>query len=200
MKNRLIYLIYAVLLNAFGTALMAESNLGMSAWGSAAINVANYSGMSLGLSFNIIAVFFYILALIIMKQFNLKEAVFSFGFALSFGFFTDLFIYILPNIQVLSLGWRIIINIIGLLIMCMGIAIHLRINLAVHPMDVYLGAVQRAMKSIAKGTYLAYGSAFLVALLFGYLSGELVGIGIGTANTLVFAGLILAFYDKLLKI
>lgn len=200
MKKRLLYLGYAVLFNALGTALMAESNLGMSAWGTAAINLSKYLGVSLGVAFNIVAIVFYIFALIIMRRFSLEEAALSFGFSLSFGFFSDVFMYIIPDIISSPMWLRIIVNIIGLFVLLFGIAIHLRINLAVHPMDVYLGAVQKAMKSIAKGTYLAYFSAFLIAVIFGLLSGGIVGIGLGTINTLVFGGLILAFYDSRLKI
>lgn len=194
------YLGIAVLFNALGTALMAESNLGMSAWGTAAINLSNFLNISLGVAFNIVAIFFYIIALIIMRRFSLKEAALSFGFSLSFGFFSDLFMYIIPDITNAQMWLRIIVNIIGLFVLLYGIAVHLRINLAVHPMDVYLGAVQKAQNSVAKGTYVAYFSAFLVAIGFGYFAGGIIGIGLGTINTLLFGGLILDFYDKRLKI
>ncbi len=200
MKNRIIYLIYAVLFNAIGTALMAKSNLGMSAWGAASINLAEFLNVSLGVSFNIIAVVFYLIALILLKGITLKEVIYSFAFAFSFGTFTDLFVYLLPNISAMSLFVRVVANIIGLLIMCLGIAIHLRINVAVHPMDVYLGAVQRGLKNVAIGTYVAYGSAFLVGVAFGVMNGGIVGIGFGTAFTLLFGGLILGRLDKVLKI
>lgn len=200
MKKRLIYLGYAVLFNALGTAMMAESNLGMSAWGTAAINLSKFLGVSLGVAFNIVAVVFYIFALLIMRRFSVKEALLSFGFSFSFGLFSDIFMYMIPDIPESLVALRIIINIIGLFVLLFGIAIHLRINLAVHPMDVYLGAVQKAMKSVAKGAYLAYSSAFFVSILFGWLSGGIIGIGLGTLNTLVFGGLILDFYDKKLRI
>ncbi len=194
------YLSMAVLLNAFGTALMAKSNLGMSAWGSAAINFGKFTSLSLGVSFSIIAVFFYLVALYMVKKFSVLNALYSFAFAFSYGFFIDIFVFILPNTESYPYFGKFLINIIGLLIMCYGIAIHLRINLAVHPVDVYLIAVQKRLNSIAKGTYLAYGSAFLAALIFGYFSGGIIGIGIGTANTLLFAGVILDFYDKRIRI
>jgi len=200
MRKRLLYLGYAILFNALGTALMAESDLGMSAWGTAAINLSKFLGVSLGLAFNIVAVVFYLFALLIMKKFSLKEALFSFGFSIFFGLFSDIFMYMIPDIPESLVSLRIIVNIMGLFILLFGIAIHLRINLAVHPMDVYLGSVQRALMSVAKGTYLAYFSAFLVAIVFGLLSGGIIGIGLGTINTLLFGGLILDFYDKKLRI
>lgn len=200
MKKRLELLGYAVLFNALGTAMMAESNMGMSAWGTAAINLSNYLGISLGLAFNIVAIVFYILALVIMRRFSWKEALLSFGFSLSFGLFSDIFMYMIPDIPQSMLLVRSIVNIIGLLVLLFGIAIHLRINLAVHPMDVYLGSVQKAFGSIAKGTYVAYFSAFLVAAVFGYLAGGIVGVGFGTINTLLFGGIILNYYDKKLRI
>ncbi|XMB86546.1 DUF6198 family protein [Mycoplasmatota bacterium WC44] len=193
------YLIISVLFNAFGTAMMANSELGLSAWGAGATNIANYYSLSLGAAFNIIAVLSYIVAIIILRRFNLKEAVMSFVFAFSFGFFVDLFMYMLPDFGLSSLLIRVIVNIVGLSVMSFGIAVHLRINLAVHPMDVYLGAVQKAFKSIAIGTYFVYGTVFIVALIYGYLYGDIQGIGIGTINTILFAGLILKYYDKVLK-
>ncbi len=194
------YLGIAVLFNSFGTALMAKSNLGMSTWGSAAINFSEFTNISLGISFNILAVVFYTVAVLISRKFSLRKAIYSFGFSLSFGLFTDIFIYMLPNIEIMPVWLRLLINIIGLLSMCFGIALHLRINLAVHPIDVFLGTLQALVKNVAKGTYLAYGTAFLVAILFGLLSGSIIGIGIGTINTLLFAGIILGYYDKRLRI
>ena len=154
------YLVLAIIGNGLGSAIMFQTHLGMSAWGTAAINLSNYLNIYLGLAFNIVAVAFYIIALILMKRFSIKEAVLSFAFSLSFGLFSDIFMYIIPDIPNNLLVVRSIVNILGLLILLFGIAIHLRINLAVHPMDVYLGAVHKVMKSVAKGTYLAYFSAF----------------------------------------
>ena len=135
---------------------MAQTDIGMTAWGSSALNTANFLGLSLGNGFIVLSVFFYIVALLIAKKIDLIKMIQSFIFLFSFAYLTDLFLLFVPDFTVLPYIVRIVINFIGLLILLFSIAVHLRIQIAVHPMDVYLGAVQKAMKSIAKGTYLAY--------------------------------------------
>ena len=53
--RKLGYLSIAVVGNALGTALMAETNLGMTAWGSGSLNFSNYFNISLGFGFVILS-------------------------------------------------------------------------------------------------------------------------------------------------
>ena len=198
MKKTFYYLLIAVLGNAFGTALMAETNLGMTAWGSSAINITNYFSISLGTSFIIISSICYVLAVLIKRKINWYNAIQSHLFLLTFGIVTDLFLYILPSLDQLHNIIRYLLNMIGLLILLFSIALHLEIQVAVHPMDVFLHAVQVKVKNVAYGTYIVYVIAFSIAIAFGLLYGEIQGVGFGTIITVLFGGIIMGFYKKYL--
>jgi len=190
------FLFIAVIGNSLGTVIMSNTSLGMTAWGSSASNFGNYFNISLGSSFIILSTIFYILAVLIRKEWKCKEFVFSFIFLFSFGSAVNLFELIIPSFNEFHFIIRIALNIFGLLILLFAIAVHIRINIAVHPMDVYMRELHIKFNSIKLGTYICYLSAFIVAIVFGVLEGEIINIGIGTIITIFLSGLIIHFYDE----
>jgi len=58
--------------------------------------------------------------------------------------------------------------------------------------------MQKLCKNDAVGTYITYGIAFLLAITFGLLYGEISGIGVGTLITVLFSGLMIKFYNQTL--
>ncbi|QMS84591.1 DUF6198 family protein [Candidatus Xianfuyuplasma coldseepsis] len=196
--RKFIYLIIAVLGNGLGSAMMYESTIGMSAWGSAAANVSAISdAITPGLAFMIVSIVFFIIAIIIHKKVILYEIFFSLVFLVSFSTIMDMFIVMLPDMSSWSFSMRLLVNIIGMLVLLFSISIHLYINTAVHPMDVFLRVLQQdVFHNVIIGTYVAYGCAFLVAVIFGLLSGGITNIGIGTVLTIVLGGSIMGLYDR----
>lgn len=191
------YLVLAIIGNGVGSALMYQTHLGMSAWGASAANLSQFLSITPGLAFLIVSTVFYVLAISLRRSFIWKEAILSFLFLLSFSSVLDGVIYILPSFDSLSFIIRIIINIMGLLVLLLSISLHIKINIAVHPMDVYLKTLQENIfKNVTIGTYVAYASALLVAVTFGLLSGGITDIGVGTILTILCGGLIMGFYDK----
>jgi len=196
MKKTIGYLIIAITGNALGTAIMQQTNIGMTAWGSSALNTSNFLGVSLGNGFIILSVFFYIIAVIIARKLHVKAMLLSIVFLLSFAYLTDVFLVLVPNFEHLPYIIRVILNLVGLLILLFSIAVHLRVNIAVHPMDVFLKEVQMKLRSIALGTYLSYFLGFFVGVVFGLLYGSIEGIGLGTIFTLTLSGLIMKYYNQ----
>lgn len=186
----------AVIGNAVGQSLMSVTDMGMTAWGTSAANFSAYFNISLGWGFFIVSTIFYIAALIIRRKIIWVEVILSFAFLLSFSVLVNLCISLLPDLSTIWIGYRIGINTVGLFILLFAIATHIRVNIALHPMDVFLRVIQHKMNSIKWGTYVSYSIAFLWAIIFGLLNGEITGFHIGTINTLLFGGLILDFYDK----
>lgn len=186
----------AIIGNAFGTALMANTNLGLSVWGSAAFGLKEYFNIGLGSAFIVLSIIFYLIAIILYQRFNLISCIESFVFAFGFGAFTDLFVNLLPNLSSTYLIFRIILNFAGLAILMFAIACHLKVNRAVHPMDVFLDSVQKKLNSVVKGSYVAYLSAFILTIIFSVMNSKISGIGLGTIMTLLMAGLLLDYYNK----
>jgi len=192
------YLIIAIVGNALGTAIMNNTSLGMTAWGSSAKNISNLFGVSVGQAFIILSVFFYLVAILIARKFVFRKFIESFLFLFGFAFCSDFFISIIPDLSQLSYMLRLLLNVFGLLILLFSIALHLKLQIAVHPMDVYLYELQMALKDVKKGTYLAYFSAFLIAVTSGLLHGVIEGINIGTVITLLGSGMIMHYYNVLI--
>ncbi len=198
MMKKTWYLIIAIIGNALGTAIMNNTSLGMTAWGSSAKNISNLFGVTVGQAFIILSVFFYVVAIIIAKKFVLIKFVESFLFLFGFAFCSDFFISIIPDLSHLAYVFRLLLNVFGLLVLLFSIALHLKLQIAVHPMDVYLYELQLALRDVRKGTYLAYFSAFLIAVVAGLLHGEIEGINVGTVITLLGSGMIMHYYNVLI--
>lgn len=196
--KKIIVLIVAVLLNALGQSLMAQTEFGMTAWGMAAVNLEAFASISLGTSFIILSTFSYGIATLIRKRFDGKEMIESFLFLFAFGFLTDLFVYWIPNLSGLHIVVRFLFNFLGLFVLLFSIALHLKVNRAIHPMDVYLKEIQYKVKSIRYGTYVSYGSAFIIGITLGLVNGEVLGINFGTIYTLLLSGIIFGFYSNVL--
>lgn len=196
MTRKLLYLLISVLGNALGTALMVNSDMGLTAWGSAAFNVGVFFDISFGTAFIILALVFFGIALTISRSFRIIDIALSIGFLLSFGMLSDLFIGWLSLIKTIPLVLRIGINFIGLSILLFSIALHLKILIAVHPCDVFLYQMQIRFKSDLWGTYFTYGIAFMIAIVFGLLSGSIMGIGMGTIMTVTISGAMIRFYNR----
>ena len=190
------YLLIAVSGNALGTVLMNSTGLGMTAWGASSSNVANFFMWPLSRGFLLLSVLFYITAILIRKKFILLEMVLSFSFMIGFMLFTDMFTELFPDLSSLHIFLRVIINLSGFFILFFAIAVHIKVNIAVHPMDVYLKEMQIKCNSVKIGSYISYASAFVIAIVFGLLHREITEIGFGTVMTLLFGGILLDFYNK----
>jgi uncharacterized membrane protein YczE len=196
MKRKLFFLFCSVLGNALGTALMTNTNLGLTAWGSAAKNFANFSDITFGTAFIILALVFYLIAIMMKKKINIYDTLMSLGFLVSFGLLSDLLIALIPNMIDLGIGIRILINLLGLSILLFSIALHLKILIAVHPCDVFLYEMQVVCKNDAIGTYLTYFIAIMIAIGFGLLNRGIAGIGIGTIATICFSGAMIRLFNQ----
>ncbi|GEM_PF-1655718 len=191
------YLIVAIIGNGLGSAIMFRTHVGMSAWGTSAANVSYALDITPGMAFIVVSVVFYVVSIVIRKRFVPLEMLLSMLFLLGFSGVLDFFVGVLPDFGVMRLFIRVAINFGGLLILMFSIALHIKVNLAVHPMDVFLKTMQEdVFKNVARGTYVAYGCAFLVAIVFGLIDGEIHDVGIGTVMTLMLGGAIMGFYDR----
>ncbi|WP_038468870.1 hypothetical protein [Candidatus Izimaplasma sp. HR1] len=192
----IIYLLIAILGNALGTAIMAETNLGMTAWGSGASNTASFFNLTIGQAFIVLSIIFYVLATFLRRKFILKEMMESTVFLLAFSFLADYFITLMPDLSNLGSVLLLLINILGMLVLMFSIAVHIRLHRFVHPMDIFLSVLQTKLHSISKGTYLAYSIGFCFAIVFGLLAGGITDIGVGTVITLVSSGMVMKYYNK----
>ncbi len=200
MTKKLVYLMISVLGNALGTALMVNSDMGLTAWGSAAFNLGTFFHLSFGTAFILLALFFFGIAIALSRRFHLLDIILSLGFLVSFGMLSDVFIGWLSFIKSWDLVFRVIMNFFGLCILLYAIALHLKILIAVHPCDVFLYQMQVRLKSDFWGTNLTYGIAFGIAIAFGLFSGAISGIGLGTIMTVTLSGAIIRLFNRTLLV
>lgn len=198
MQKKLFILLCSVIGNALGTALMTNTTMGLTVWGSAAKNVSLFFNISFGTAFIVLAIAFFAIALMINRHMKPIEMLMSLVFLILFGLLSDLFIFLIPDFSSLHYMIRLVINIIGLVTLMFSIALHLKILIAVHPCDIFLYQMQIVFKNDTLGTYATYSIVFLISICFGLLSGAITGIGVGTLLTLCFSGVLIRFFNRTL--
>lgn len=198
MHKKLFILLCSVIGNALGTALMTNTTMGLTVWGSAAKNVSLFFNISFGTAFIVLAIAFFAIALMINRHMKPIEMLMSLIFLILFGLLSDLFIFLIPDFSNLHYMIRLVINIIGLVTLMFSIALHLKILIAVHPCDIFLYQMQIVFKNDTLGTYATYSIVFLISICFGLLSGAITGIGVGTLLTLCFSGVLIRFFNRTL--
>jgi uncharacterized membrane protein YczE len=198
MQKKLFILLCSVIGNALGTALMTNTTMGLTVWGSAAKNASIFFNISFGTAFIVLAIAFFAIALMINRHMKPIEMLMSLIFLILFGLLSDLFIFLIPDFSNLHYMIRLAINIIGLVTLMFSIALHLKILIAVHPCDIFLYQMQIVFKNDTLGTYATYSIVFLISICFGLLSGAITGIGVGTLLTLCFSGVLIRFFNRTL--
>lgn len=196
MIRKIPFLILSVIGNALGTALMINSNVGLTAWGSAAFNFGAFLNVSFGTAFIILALLFFVVAILLSGKIVVMDMIMSIAFLLSFGLLSDLFVLWIPSFLEWPFWLRMLINFLGLSILLLAIAIHLKVLIAVHPCDVFLYQMQVKLKSDFYGTYLTYGIALTIGIVFGVLTGRIEGIGLGTLMTVVLSGALIRMFNR----
>ncbi len=167
-KKQLIFFI-GITLNAIANAFLFKASLASTAWGIAAMNLATTLNITPGFTISIIGCVLFVVCRVIE---NKKPTLYSFvGLAGSFvfGFYIDFFLNIISILPV-SPTLNILYMVFGIILLAFSIAIYLKANYIVLPIDETLKVVSDRFFSgnMAKGGYLIFTIAIMIALVSGF--------------------------------
>lgn len=191
MKRILIYLIGTIFIS-LGGSLIILSNLGTSTWNAVFVGLFYSVGLTIG-TWSIIIFFLFILF-----NYFLSKGHFEFTALITIlltGWFIDFFIYIVFQEYVpqhLFVSWFFLIG--GLIIFSFGIALYMKANIALHPVERFMKITQQQFQfSYIKSRFILESFACVVALL---LKGP---IFIGTLIIMFTSGILINFFSNLLE-
>ncbi|WP_367295793.1 hypothetical protein [Levilactobacillus yonginensis] len=200
MSYRVVALLIGLVLNAFGNALSVSANAGSGIWTAAAVNIAYWIHGNVGVILLIVGVLSALLNQILIHQIDIPRFVGEVAFISCFSYFIDVFVSMFGKWGVpdLSLGWRMLLSIVGVTIFASSISIYQRANLIMHPNDdtsnilrfMYLGGRATASQLVD-----FIPPIIMIAVCY-IATRQIYSVNVGTLYSIIFNGVIIAAADK----
>lgn len=200
MSYRVVALLIGLVLNAFGNALSVSANAGSGIWTAAAVNIAYWIHGNVGVILLIVGILSALLNQILIHQIDIPRFVGEVAFISCFSYFIDVFVSMFDKWGVpdLSLGWRMLLSIVGVTIFASSISIYQRANLIMHPNDdtsnilrfMYLGG--RATDS----QLVDFIPPIIMIAVCYIATRQIYSVNVGTLYSIIFNGVIIAAADK----
>lgn len=129
-----------------------------------------------------------------------KKVLISFIFIFIVGNFIDLWIYIFgffPDTWFIGFTIRLIVATMGVIILGIGVALTVNTGLPPSPFESLLLVLDKKINNISITKVLIDGSYLIVALILGYIYGDILEqIGIFTIVLTLFTGVIVKYFSK----
>lgn len=193
-KNFKEYIIFfvGIAILTLGVSLTVKSNLGAGSYDS--INFALAEKLNINVSLTICSTAFIALIISAILKKGLPRIT-TFITSMLMGIFTDIWVSLLGNLNAETIGIKVVVFIIGMILVCVGIAIYLLPKLPPNPVDDLMVTLNEVV-GIKLGTAKLIIDSICIVLAF-LLKGP---IGIGTVLLTFLVGpLVNVFYNRLCK-
>ncbi len=190
-KRLLVYCI-GILILACGITLNTKTKLGVSPVISVAYNISQILHSPLGLTTFVYYAFLILLQFLLLPK---EFSIFQCGqiiCAFLTSAFIQLFDLILPSPE--GMLPRLILLVIAIFLTGLGASITVGMKLVPNPADALANIIgKKAGRDLGLGKNILDASCIVIAIILGLLfSGSLLGIGIGTAVSVIFTGRVMA--------
>ncbi len=199
--KRYIVFIISYLLNAFGNALMVKGSVGAIVWTATFTNMASFLDITVGMATSIIMLIFYFISKIIGRDFNVKDAISCITLSYFFGTLIDFYLGIIGNNQSDNILINYVYAIVGVLIVSMSVSLTIHVDVAYLALDDFLKNLKNKVfkGNVAIASYASLGIGAILAIIFGYLNGEILNVNIFTVIASLSLGILISMFDVLFK-
>lgn len=200
LKERWIGLIAGLLFNAFGNALSIAGNMGSGVWSASAVNLHNWTGVSLGILLFLIGVTNALTNQILIHRIDVKRFVGEVIFVMFFGTFVQYFVQLFDKLGVNTapIIWRLILSCTGIALFCVGISLYQRANIIMHPNDDTTNILRfMYLKGNATASQLLDFLPPIIVIIIAYFpTGRIDSINLATLFSIICNGFIIAAADR----
>lgn len=198
MSKKIVYLVISILLNTLGNALMIKVALGSAPWAAAALNTSGFFGITTGQALIALGVFALIMTNVLRKRLELIKDAFNFVYMLFYGYFVDIWLFVLGPLRIDIYVLRLIVCVFGIALIGCAISVYFRVNLVIHPFDDFIKILKTDYMngSVVRAQWITLGIALGISVVFGLLNGRILGVNIGTILTYILLGQFAALCDK----
>lgn len=200
--GQVVFMTLSIVINAIGNALTVSLNLGSALWTASAVNLNHLLNLSLGTIMLLEGLAVILMNAVLLRHLDWHRMFGNFIFMLPFSYLVSALtqLLILTGIQKIPTPIAVILDVLGVMMIGMGISIYQRVNIVLHPNDDLMQILRfRYLRGNAVfAQLLAYLPPILLIILCWALSRELWAINVGTVVSLLFQGTFIATSDQLL--
>ncbi|KRK97507.1 sugar specific permease [Secundilactobacillus odoratitofui DSM 19909 = JCM 15043] len=200
LKERWIGLIAGLICNAFGNALSIAGNMGSGVWSASAVNLHNWTGISLGFILFCIGVINALTNQILIRRWDGKRFFGEVIFVMFFGTFVQFFVHWFDSMgaNTAPVIWRLILSCLGIAIFCVGISLYQRANIFMHPNDDTTNILRfMYLKGNATASQLLdFLPPVIVIIIAFFGTGQILSINLATLFSILCNGVLIATSDR----
>ncbi|WP_225365999.1 YczE/YyaS/YitT family protein [Levilactobacillus bambusae] len=200
MKQRLGFLVFSIILNSAANGLTISTNLGSAVWTASSVNLADWIHISLGTTMFIYGIVVTLMNQILIGSFDRRRFISNLLYIIPFSYLVD-WTHLFWNwigVPGYSLGWRIVIDLVGLTGIAFAVSIYQRCNILMHPNDdlSYILRFKYLHGSAALAQWVSYTPPILIMVMSYFATGQLHAIGFGTVWALLTQGIVMGWADN----
>lgn len=205
MKNTLgerwVGLIAGLIFNAFGNGMAVAGNMGSGLWTASAVNLHNWTGVSLGVILFLIGVINAITNQFLIRRFDGKRLVGEIIYVVFFGSIVQYSAQMLEyfGINHAPIIWRALFSCLGIVVFCIGISLYQRANIIMHPNDDTTNILRFLyLKGNATASQLLdFLPPAIVIIITYFATGQIQSVNIATLFSILGNGVLIAMSDRL---
>lgn len=200
LKQKISFFMISLVLNSFGNGLSVASTMGSAPWTASAANLANATGLQIGIFLALTAIAVAFLNMFLAMSFNWLRLIGNVIFGLSFSFLVSLFSNYFISIGIHEIAWwlRIPIDVFAIWTIGVAISIYQRVNWIMHPLDDLTNILRFDYfhGNASKAQMSNFAAAIGLSLIAFAFSHHFVALGFGTVLSFFFQGRNIAWTDK----
>lgn len=174
--------------------------MGSGVWSASAVNLHNWTGISLGVILFFIGVINAVTNQLLIKRWDGKRFFGEVIFVMFFGTFVQFFVRWFDSLGVNTapIIWRLILSCLGIAIFCVGISLYQRANIIMHPNDDTTNILRFLyLKGNATASQLLDFCPPIIVIIIAYFgTGQVLSINLATLFSILCNGVLIATSDR----
>lgn len=200
LPGRWCFLSLSILINSFFNALTVSTNMGSAIWTASAVSISHWSGWSLGNILFLEGVVVALTNLLLLGRFDYFRLIRNLLFITPFSYLLAAFekVFVAMGVPNLGIGWRMVLDVIGLFGVAAAVSLYQRANLIMHPNDdlPYILRFRFLHGSSVYSQWLSNVPPLIIVVVAFFFTGHWYSFGIGTIYNILTQGYLIGWSDK----
>ncbi|WP_251545831.1 hypothetical protein [Limosilactobacillus caecicola] len=199
-NGRITFLAISIIINSFFNALTVSTQMGSAIWTASAVSLSNWLHFSLGnvlFAEGVIVAFTNLALLGHFDWFRLvRNLLFITPFSYLLAGFEKLFVH--WGVPELGIGWRAVLDVIGLFGVAAAVSLYQRANIIMHPNDdlPYILRFRFMHGSSVFSQWMSNVPPLIIVVLVFVVNGHWYSFGIGTIYNILTQGYLIGWSDQ----
>lgn len=199
-NGRLIFLVISIIINSFFNALTVSTHMGSAIWTASAVSLSAWTHVSLGNMLFLEGILVAVTDLILIGYFDWFRLVRNLLFITPFSYLLEGFEKMFTAIGVgqLSIGWRAVLDVVGLFGVAAAVSLYQRANIILHPNDdlPYILRFRFMHGSPVYSQWMSNVPPLIIVVLVFIIKGHWYSFGIGTIYNILTQGYLIGWSDR----